>query len=209
MSHKHSNTWEEIYSFVHSLWVHIKFRMGCSSNYKSRIKSFFKLPWLPVFRSFDLLESHNQSIVQAKIKAIKKIDKSFAKLLLNYFDNFHYSVNDYTFIPIIAKLETKYCKNNIEWSQGWFSFLHLHELFFQYYSDSSFAVMGLKDTSWVSGLIPQRITDMKEVTLLPPAIIKERECHLDLSSTHQHMSTYGSCGGFRGLLRSIRGQSGQ
>ena len=98
MSHKHSNTWEEIYSFVHSLWVHIKFRMGCSSNYKSRIKSFFKLPWLPVFRSFDLLESHNQSIVQAKIKAIKKIDKSFAKLLLNDFDNFNYIINDYWYI---------------------------------------------------------------------------------------------------------------
>ena len=58
--------------------------------------------------------NHTIRVVQAKTKQSKKIGRSFAKSLLNDFDNFHYSVNDYTFKPIIAKLESKYCKNNKE-----------------------------------------------------------------------------------------------
>ena len=105
----HKDTWEEIYSFVHSLGVHLKFRSKVFSS-------------CPDCRYSDRLVCLNHTIreVQAK-KTIEKIDKSFAKLLLNDFDNFHYSVNDYTFKPIIAKLESKYCKNNKEWIKGWFN----------------------------------------------------------------------------------------
>ena len=70
-----------------------------------------------------------------------------------------------------------------ELNQPW-----IHSLLFLQYLDPSFAMMGLKDTSGVSGLIPKRTADMKEVTLL------------DLSSTHVYISKYSSCVGFRGLL---------
>ena len=112
-SHEDSNTWEEIYAFVHSLGVHPKFRMadGAQAITKAGSKVFSSCPEC---QNSDRLMcwSHTIRAVQAKIKAIEKLDKNIAKQILNDLENVQYSVNDDTFEPMIAKLESKYCKNN-------------------------------------------------------------------------------------------------
>ena len=58
--------------------------------------------------------NHTIRVVQAKTKQSKKftdlLPNHFSMILIIYIN----SVNDYTFKPIIAKLESKYCKNNKE-----------------------------------------------------------------------------------------------
>ena len=56
--------------------------------------------------------SHTIRAVQAKIKTLEKLDKTLSKHILSDLENIQYSVNEDTFKPMIAKLESKYCKNN-------------------------------------------------------------------------------------------------
>ena len=82
MSHKDSNTWEEIYSFVHSLGVHIKFRMadGAQAIIKAGSKVFSSCPDCQYLNRL-ICWNHTIRVVQAKTKQSKKL----TDLLPNHF----------------------------------------------------------------------------------------------------------------------------
>ena len=112
-SHEDSKTWKEIYSFVHSLGVHPKYRMSDGAQAITRAGSEV-FSSCPDCQDSDRLMcwSHTIRAVQAKIKPIEKLDKKISKQILQDLDNVQYSVNDDTFTIMIDKLESKYCEND-------------------------------------------------------------------------------------------------